>query len=275
MDRSKMGITLATSDDVNRWAAINGDSPVLAGLGAMGMLGRFVPALRFPGVDNWIADSATRWALERKFPTTFGVDLIKTSYFHRVALAAAGTTAEIRFFNNETESEGVSNWKPLAQDQIFMLDGISFDIEVGRLAATGVYGGTPAQTIVATRQLLNAVALQRYANDGTINLEINSVKLIDSMYGLHNFPPGGGTIGHAATSVDSDLAAGQSFASVTNGPPVESARRQFFPRPVAIGPNVRPKLTAKFLTAIPLDDEGGGASTIRAEMFGHIIRFAS
>lgn len=270
MEKSNL-YQLKTPQDVNRFNQING----LSGLaGLAGQIGSWVPAIRMSGVDDWVADAATRWALERKTPMTFGVDVLEAVYAHRVAYPAAGTVAELQFFN-VNQLPGVTNWfgpNGTPPNHIFMVDGIGFTIEVGKTAANA-FGATPAQAIVGTRGLLQAVALQRVYEDGVITFGINSTEYINRI-GLNNFPVGSGAVAGAVFSIDSDLAAGQSYAQISNGVPARNNRPIHFPRPIPIGPNQPVNLKVRFGSLIPIDNEGNGDSTIRAEMYGHLVRFS-
>ncbi len=247
----------------------------VAGLaGGLAGLGSWVPAIRMSGVDDWVADAATRWALERKTPMTFGVDVLEATYSHRVAYPAAGTVNELQFFN-VNQLPGVTNWfgpNGCPPNHIFMVDGIGFTIEVGKTVA-GAFGATPAQAIVGTRGMLQAIALQRIYEDGIITFGINSTEYINRI-GLHNFPTGSGPVAGAAVYIDSDLAAGGSYSQVSNGLPGRANRAIHFPRPIPIGPNQPVNLKYRPQSLIPIDNEGSGDSTIRAEMFGHLVRFS-
>jgi hypothetical protein len=59
-------------------------------------------------------------------------------------------------------------------------------------------------------------------------------------------------------------------ASVNNGSPFSANRGFNFQRPIPILPGDRPTLSVSFQTAVPIPI----ASTLRAQMFGYLFRFA-
>jgi hypothetical protein len=239
-------------------------------------LGSYVPAIRSGQLDNWIADAMTAFAIDGRTPKTFGVEAIPTVYYHRLDYAVAGFTAAVNFFNVAT-ADFVTNFEGssgLAPNYGFMLQSIGIDLERG-LTVGGTYAATPtnATSIIADvdNSIISLEATRRVFDAGRAIFRIQQKTYCD-VYGLKHFSIGAGASieGFASDTTTAGAAQRRAVASVNNGAPFSANRGYTFQRPIPILPGDRPALSVSFQTAIPIPI----ASTLRAQMFGYLFRFA-
>lgn len=192
-----------------------------------------------------------------------GLNVKNHTFEHQLAYPTAGSAATFEFFT-VVPSRGVSNWPGpggLPNDQIFIMQGLGFDLITTRTVARVRNAASPYAVGAATAA---SVAGNKAAilDDGIVNLKAGDMDVVKDVFGLKQFPASSGYTGNTNT-----LAA-DSFGQLNNGSPDPSVRGYWFDNPVMIYPGKVVRATLEFPTAISLGVDG----VISCQMYGMWVR---
>lgn len=137
-------------------------------------------------------------------------------FWHRRNIASVVGGADIEFFN-EDRSSYVTNWsRGLPNDQVFVLQAVRFGVFGGYQVDGTAVAATDPYAAAALTSLQAAADRQVLIENGLVNMKINDRDIVQDIYGLYNFPQGGGAVLSSAIG-SSSATNGPTLASVSNG----------------------------------------------------------
>lgn len=191
-------------------------------------------------------------------------------YYHRQTYATAGQ-AQLTYFSNATANPIVSNWPAngLPQSRPMIWTGIAFDYDPldltgARVAANAQIGSAAtAATMFATGEELRTIF-----SSGIVNVTLNNRLIIDSFYGLDQFPSGRGPQFDVATATAVGATNLSSQAAIFNNGPAIAGNEFRFSSPIVVGATIPIVANVTWNTVLTVT----AAFTLRARLIGQSVQ---
>ncbi len=206
-------------------------------------------------------------------PGNPGVDQRRHNFWHAQTYPAAGST-RIEFFNTDQGTGGryVTNLpqsNQIGNNRAFVLDSVRLAYQSGDKLADSVALG--ASAVAAPLPFDTAEVIRKIFEQGLVNLRVDGRIVIDNMYGLFNFPQGGGycvtpTKGAGGTTTATNIVDAES-AIGSNGAPF-AQNSYSLKTPWTIMPGQRIEMTVEYEALIPT---ASAAAKLIAYLDGQIL----
>ena len=196
----------------------------------------------------------------------FAANVRTHAFWHRRDVPVVVKGEDILFFN-ETQSTFGSNWKgSLPSGEAFVLQALRIDVRGGYQVDGTAEANSEPYDDNGGNAAGAAADIAAMINDGVVSMRVNDREIVQNVFGLYNFPKGGGPVVGGAGLATTATTTTTSAAHVNNGEAHNGNAWLIQPQPggLVIAPKEDIDLRIKFSFARTLTD----ALVISAQMFG-------